>query len=119
MIFVKPLEDESVVWWHRATLTRWIDADSCVVELDRSFNMFRKGRRCRLAKINAPERFTDEGKAATAFVNEQCPVGSDVLLYSHKDASGKYGRLEIELCIDGVNVNRALLDAGHARLVDY
>lgn len=119
MHFVAPLADPNAVWWHRAVLTRWIDGDSCVVELDRSFNEYRKGRRCRLTKVDTPERFTDEGKAATAFVNEICPAGSEVDLYSYRDATGKYDRLEVEVCFRGVNINRALLEAGHAKLVDY
>jgi len=119
MHFIKPLTDENAVWWHKATLTRWVDADTLVAVIDRSFNEYRKGRRCRLTKINAPERFTDEGKAATAFVNDLVPPGSDLLLYSHKDSTGKYDRLEVQVCYDGINVNRAIVEAGHAVMIDY
>lgn len=116
-MFVEPAT-ESVVWWHKAILVRWIDGDSAVVELDRSMNEFRKGLRVRLAKIDCPERYEDAGKAATAFVNELVPAGSEVLLYSHKDSTGKYGRLIAEVIYNGVNINRALVDQGHAVLDD-
>lgn len=117
--FAKPPPDDSVVWWHKAVINRWIDADSAVVMLDRGFNEFKHEARIRLAMIDAPERFTDEGKSATAFVNELCPAGSEVLIYSHRDSSGRYGRILAEVCIRGINVNRAILDAKHAVIPSY
>ena len=116
-MFTQPVH-ESAVWWHKATLMRWVDGDTAVVNIDRAFNMHRIGARVRLVKINCPERFEDAGKAATAFVNQLCPAGSDVLIYSHRDSTGKYGRIEGEIFIRDINVNRAILDAGHAVLVD-
>ena len=116
-MFVKPV-DQSAVWWHKATLVRWVDGDTAVIDLDRAFNTLRVGARVRMAKINCPERFTDAGKEATAFVNALCPPGSQVLLYSHRDSTGKYGRIEGEIVYQGVNVNRAILDAHHAVLAN-
>lgn len=112
-MFVKPVPP-SAVWWHKAVLIRWVDGDTAIVNIDRSFNMHRVGARVRMAKINCPERFTDAGKDATAFVNALVPPGSEVLVYSHKDSTGKYGRIEGEICFEGVNVNRAILENHHA-----
>jgi len=51
--FVSPAK-ESVVWWYKATLERWIDGDSAVVTLDKGFNEFRHKARVRLAMVNKP-----------------------------------------------------------------
>lgn len=116
MIFTDAPKDESVVWWHRAVLVRWVDGDTAVVNLDRGFNDYRRDRRVRLVKIDCPERFTEAGKAATAFVNELCPIGSEVMLYSHRDSTGKYDRVEAEIFHNGMNINRSLCENGHAVL---
>lgn len=117
--FVKPV-DSNIVWWHKAILERWIDADSAVMSvLDRGFNEFKHGARVRLAFIDAPERFTGDGKLATAFVRDMVPDGAEVLLYSHRDTSGRYGRILAEIVYNGVNVNKAILDAGHAIIPSY
>lgn len=116
-MFAKPIHPNAV-YWHKATVVRWIDGDTVVIDLDRAFNIVRKKARIRMAFINCPERFTDEGKKATEFVNLICPAGSDVLMYSHKDKTGRYGRIVGEIVCQGVNVNRAILDAHHAVLAN-
>jgi endonuclease YncB( thermonuclease family) len=116
MIFARPLEDVNAVWWHKATLIRWVDGDTAVVKLDLGWNLYREKQYVRMAHINAPERFTDAGKSATEFVNMLCPAGSEVLLYSYRDKTGVYKRIIADIVYKGININRALADAGYAVL---
>ncbi|WP_299071302.1 thermonuclease family protein [uncultured Paraglaciecola sp.] len=97
-------------------MTRWVDADTAVVLLDLGWNLQRAKQYVRLAHINAPERFTEAGKSATTFVNELCPAESEVYLYSYRDGTGRYKRIVADVVYKGINVNRALADAGHAVL---
>lgn len=75
----------------------------------------------RLVGINAPELNTPEGKASRDYLREILPVGSEVVVRSHKDgrtiASDKYGgRFLADLVrkADGVSINRAMVDSGMA-----
>jgi len=102
---------------YRATVLRHVDADTtyCRVNLgaDVSINMT-----VRWASIDAPERNTVEGKAATAVVNEWLPVGSRCNLQTTEDKREKFGRYLGTFTVDGVNLNQRLIDEGYAVAYD-
>lgn len=96
---------------YNATITRWIDADTVDVNVDLGFTVHTKIR-VRLADIDAPERFTPEGEAATAHVNNAWPIGSPVQLRSV--GRGKYGRWIGNLYTENTEINASIVSAGHA-----
>lgn len=46
----------------------------------------------RLLGINAPEKYTPEGKVSKAWLQTQLPVGLMIDVATHKDQTEKYGR---------------------------
>ena len=112
---------------YRAIIRRVVDGDTVDITLDLGFDILYNNR-IRLLGIDTPESRTrdlDEkklGLAAKDRVKELCPVGSTVMVKTTKDGRGKFGRILGEIYVDGpddavVNVNRLLVDEGHA--VEY
>lgn len=99
---------------YAATVDRIIDADTYQVTVDLGFRTA-VTLPLRLAHVDAPERFTDAGKAATAFVADLLgPLPADVVVETYKPAD-KYGRyLATVSSVDGSDVGAALLAAGYA-----
>lgn len=76
---------------YKATLLKVIDADTLDVNVDLGFGIWHQ-LRVRLFGIDCPERFTDQGKAATAFVEAWFADGLPITLQTFKDRQEKYGR---------------------------
>jgi len=80
-------------WTYRAAISRVVDADTFVVELDLGFNTYRI-ETLRLAGLDAPERNTPEGAEAKGAVASWIADLSDavypVLVTTAK--TDKYGR---------------------------
>lgn len=81
---------------YRALIDRHVDGDTTDVWLDLGLKISRH-ERLRWYGINAPERYTDMGPVATRRVNELLPAGSDAIVRTIKDDTGKYGRLLAKL----------------------
>jgi endonuclease YncB( thermonuclease family) len=77
--------------WYKATVVRHVDADTTVVDIDPGFDLTIR-KTVRWAGIDAAERFTPEGQAALAYVEQMMPVGSTVIMKSAKSTRDKYGR---------------------------
>ena len=103
---------------YEATVRRWVDGDTVDVDIDLGFGLIYSNQRIRLYGIDAPEQRTrdlvekDRGLAATAYVNEQAPVGSKVVIKTYKD--DKYGRILGEIFVGDTNLNTLLTVEGHA-----
>ena len=103
---------------YEATVRRWVDGDTVDVDIDLGFGLIYSNQRIRLYGIDAPEQRTrdlvekERGLAATAYVNEQAPVGSKVVIKTYKD--DKYGRILGEIFVDDKNLNTLLTVEGHA-----
>jgi micrococcal nuclease len=103
---------------YEATIRRWVDGDTVDVDIDLGFGLIYSNQRIRLYGIDAPEKRTrdlvekERGLAATAYVNEQAPVGSRVVIKTYKD--DKYGRILGEIFVDDKNLNTLLTVEGHA-----
>lgn len=103
---------------YNAVIKRWVDADTVDLNIDLGFCIHNYGR-VRLSRIDAPERFTDEGKTAIVWVNDNYPVGTEIILVSYKDGADKYGRWLGDLFLPSdkegdYSINDLLVDAGHA-----
>jgi micrococcal nuclease len=118
---------------YSAQVVRWVDGDTVDLRVDLGFHTFIETR-FRLYGIDTPERGQKNHDEATALCNSLAPVGSKVVLKSHKLSAieeDKYGRWLAEVGIDvvrnretgqvavmelpgGVSVNKSLVEAGLA-----
>lgn len=97
-----------------------VDGDTVDLAIDCGFRIqFRD--RFRLYGIDAPERYDDGGREATAYLKDILPIGSKIIVYSHKDTRGKYGRWIGTLYLDETkdSINRMMVDSGHAVYKEY
>lgn len=96
---------------------RVVDADTVRLVVDLGFRVTLT-ETFRLAGINAPERFTETGKAASQFVADWFAKQSSVVIESQKaPQQGKFGRwLGTIRGSDGTVLNEQLVTAGHAVL---
>lgn len=114
---------------YRATIRRWVDGDTVDLDIDLGFGIVYANQRVRLFGINAFESRTrdlqekQKGLAAKDFVQRMAPNGTQVILRSHKDGKGKFGRILGEIIIDTPkgqqNLNTLLTIEGHAVRYEY
>jgi endonuclease YncB( thermonuclease family) len=89
------------------SVTRVIDGDTLDVG----------GTRIRLVLVDAPERDTREGPAATRHLEELCPVGSEAQVYRDRlQPTDEYGRTLAVVWCGGKRVNEEMIRSGHAQL---
>jgi endonuclease YncB( thermonuclease family) len=102
---------------YSASLVRVIDADTVSLSVCLGFYVT-VVETFRLAGINAPERFTEAGKAATQFATDWFARQTSLVLESEKPPhQEKYGRwLATIRGSDGTILNDSLVAAGHAVL---
>ena len=106
---------------YRAEVVRVIDGDTIVVDIDLGFYTWLHEQRIRLAGIDAPP-VRGAGKAAgiaAAKYLEGMIDGREIIIRTFKagdrgDRKGKYGRWLGRIYVDGLDVNRSMIDAGHA-----
>ena len=104
-------------WVRNAKVTRIIDGDTVVVDVELGYQVGWQGK-VRLYGINAPERrgkSKPEGIKATEHLRHLLDsFGWDVVLKSHKNKAGKYGRWIVEIIAGDVNINQRMVLDGHA-----
>ena len=98
---------------YKATVKKVVDGDTIDVVIDLGFKI-QYTERIRLARINAPEMSTEEGKAVKKFVSSQLE-GKGVIIKTEKSTFDKYGRWIAEVFYDDQkSINQLLLDNGMA-----
>lgn len=108
------MRDEYV---RRATVVRWVDADTVVLEVDLGFRVYRT-MTVRLAGVDAPElrRGTPEerarGRSARDFAVDRWEPGSRVVLSSGGEKS--FDRWVGSVYVGSESVGDVLVRAGHA-----
>jgi len=106
---------------YKVTLDRVVDGDTVDVHIDLGFDVWLSGQRIRLMGLDTWESRTKnlsikaKGLLAKAFTKQMVSEAEEIILVSH--GRGKYGRILGELICDGVNLNDALIENGHA--VEY
>ena len=122
----KAYANDDCLYLYKAHVTDVYDADTITVDIDLGFNTWIKDERIRLARIDAPEvrgKEKVQGKLARDWLREKI-LGEEILLRTVKskkgaDSKGKYGRYLGEVMLDGVNMNDALVEVGHAEYREY
>lgn len=108
---------------YRCVVAAVVDADTIDAVVDLGFHVA-VSTRLRLDGIDAPERYTEEGKTATAYLVSllSAPSGGGWLpltARTRKDRTEKFGRMLAVLILpDGTDVNAEMVRAGHARPYD-
>jgi micrococcal nuclease len=111
---------------YRIAISRVIDGDTVVAEIDLGFHVHIK-EALRLFGINAPEMRGEErerGKAATAHFKELAAKFKSHRIRTIKDKTGKYGRYLAVIYGEGedgelVNLNMQMVKDGHAVEKNY
>lgn len=99
----------------RVTLVKVHDGDTITVQMDLGYRML-VTLTLRLYRIDAPEMTTPEGKQAKSYLQSLLP--KEFYVRTFKDPGEKYGRWLAEIFVKDVNINDALVAAGHARFYD-
>lgn len=112
--------DDAYPYWYKAkilNISQVYDGDTITkAEIDLGFNISIV-ETLRLVGINTPELRGDErerGLISRDFLREKIKVNEYFLIRTRKGGKGKYGRWLAEIFVDGVNLNKALLDEGLA-----
>ena len=114
------------LYHYRALVTDVYDGDTCTVDIDLGMNIWVRGEKLRLYRINAPElrgAERPEGLKSRDFLREQID-GKKIVIQTIKDKKGKYGRYLAEIWIVGedetaININDLLVEKGFAIYKDY
>ena len=84
---------------YKCEILRVIDGDTVDVDIDLGFGVWLRKERVRIHGIDTPESRTRDleekkyGLAAKEFVKGYLKAGSDQLLQTEKDKTGKFGRI--------------------------
>ena len=106
------------LYTYKARCTSVYDGDSVTLDIDLGFNIVMHNQKIRLLGINTPEvRGSDrlDGLIARDRLRELIE-GKDIIMVSHRDKSGKYGRWLATIYANETNVNQLLIDEGLAEI---
>jgi len=114
------------LYHYEAVVRSVYDGDTCTVDLDLGLNVWLRGEKIRLHRINAPEvrgAEREAGLRSRDFLRNQID-GQSVVLQTIKDKKGKYGRYLGELWMEtlegaSINVNDLMVAEGFAVYKDY
>lgn len=113
------------LYHYRARVVGVHDGDTCTVDIDLGLTLWKRGETIRLARINAPEL---GGTSARRGIQSRDHLralvdGKEIILATIRDQREKYGRYLGELWIEArgslINVNDAMVAAGHAAYKTY
>ena len=98
------------------------DADTLTLTVDLGFGLKQEGQTFRLFGINAPEVRGIEKEAGIEsrnWLRSRLPVGCEVIVKSHLDRTGKWGRYLGTIFKDGLNLNEEMVRLGLAEINYY
>tara|TARA_B110000444_G_C18600418_1_gene482793 strand:- start:299 stop:712 length:414 start_codon:yes stop_codon:yes gene_type:complete len=102
---------------YKCKILRVVDGDTVDVDIDLGFGIWMHKERIRLYGLDTPESRTRDleekkyGNAAKEYVKYNLPIGSDQVLVTHKDKSGKYGRILGQFKLeDGSILNEVMIE---------
>lgn len=104
---------------YKCTMLRVVDGDTVDVDIDLGFGVWMRKQRIRLYGIDTPESRTRDleekkyGLAAKDFLVKWTNAG-ELVLKTHKDGKGKFGRILGELWYGEVNINEKMIEEHHA-----
>ena len=102
---------------YKAIVLDVYDGDTCTVDIDLGFGIWMKKQKLRLYGINTPE-LTGEQKQDGIKIRDYLSsliLGKEIIIQTQKDKAEKYGRWLATIWLDGVNLNKKLIEEGYAR----
>jgi len=108
------------LYTYKARCVSVYDGDSITLDIDLGFNHWMLNQKIRLFGINTPEIRGSErlsGLIARDRLRELIE-GKDIILASHMDRAGKYGRWLATIYLDEININKLLLEEGLASVYE-
>ena len=106
------------LYTYKAKCTSVYDGDSITLDIDLGFNHWMLNQKIRLLGIDTPEirgLERPEGLESAARLRGLIE-GKDIIMVSHRDRAGKYGRLLATIYLNDVNINQLLLEEGWANI---
>lgn len=97
-------------WIYHAWVIDWVDGDTVKLKVDQGQRNYKEDN-YRLNGINTPERGQLGYKEATQYAELLCPPGAYVVAETYKDPE-KYGRYLVDLYIQDIDVDEAIIAAG-------
>ncbi len=109
---------------YQCKMVGWYDGDSPTIDIDLGLNVWSMDQKVRLYGVNTPELRGDErerGIEVRDLVRAWCPPGTECIIRTHKDKTGKFGRWlgEIFLPDQIESINQRLLANGLAEIEAY
>jgi len=107
---------------YKCKILRVIDGDTVDVDIDLGFGIWMHKERVRLLGIDTPESRTRDkeekrfGLLSKQYMKDHYPVGSMAVLRTHKDKTGKFGRILGELVWEKTTINKKMVDEHYAVL---
>lgn len=96
-----------------AKLVKITDADTIVLDVDLGFRTHTI-LPFRVYGIDAPERYTEDGKFAIEYVDNLFLNATQITIETFKNPQDKYGRWLANIYLDGVSLADSLVNAGLA-----
>lgn len=106
------------IYTYKARCVSVYDGDSITLDIDLGFNHWMLNQKIRLLGIDTPEirgKERPEGLVSAERLRGLIE-GKDVIMVSHRDRAGKYGRWLATIYIDNININQLLLEEGWAKI---
>jgi len=88
------------------------DGDTVTMDIDLGLNVWVRDQKLRLYGIDTPElRGSDRefGLEVRDYVKSRLEGAETILVETHKDSTGKYGRWLATIYADGINLNEELV----------
>ena len=103
---------------YKCEVKRIVDGDTVDVIIDLGFSIH-YSTRVRLYGIDTPEsRTRNKDEKARGFLSKYYLTDwlekGDVIIRTHRDKKGKFGRVLGEMVVDGKNINLLMVDENHA-----
>ena len=104
------------LYYYRAKCVSVYDGDTVRLDIMLGLDVVLSNVSCRLYGINTPELRGEDKDAGIAARNRlrQLVLGEELVIQTHKDRRGKYGRYLATLWCLGININKKLIAEGYA-----
>lgn len=105
---------------YRCKILRIVDGDTVDVDIDLGFGIWMHKERIRILGIDTPESRTRDleekafGLAAKQYVKDLMPIGSQQIIKTEKDKTGKFGRVLGDFIIEGKLLTELMIENNHA-----